>query len=197
MIKITDAKFLISSPNLALCPDFGMSEVAFLGRSNVGKSSLINALTGRNSLAKSSSTPGKTQLINFFEVAFDRDGEKIPAIFVDLPGFGYAKVSKSMHADWHSNLNDYLKNRPHIRSFVHLVDARHFDLEADLNLKDYLRSFVRGDQKILTIYTKADKLNQSAKAALRKADPAGLLVSTLKKTGLDEAREAVFGSMFA
>ena len=108
-MRIISAKFLLSAQGIDDSPEFGISEVAFLGRSNVGKSSIINALTNHNGLAKSSSTPGKTQLINYFEVVIDNDGEKIPLIFVDLPGFGYAKVSKSMQNAWQQNLDKYLR----------------------------------------------------------------------------------------
>ena len=292
MIVPINAKFLTSAASIADAPSFAMSEVAFLGRSNVGKSSLINALLARKGLAKSSSTPGKTQLINFFDVAFqsdapfglrdeilnvnsggasndrsyeqacdtcedelygdggskafhddhsgsnekapcsdrsdsatlhdDRDNsasphlnsaaagvsskssgsfaraekdekckEKFSLIFVDLPGFGYAKVSKKLHHIWQKNLDEFIKNRLEIKLFVHLIDARQFDLDIDKNLQNYLASFLRGDQKVVRLYTKCDKLNQSERTKLLRHDPQAVLVSTLKGSGLAKAREII------
>ena len=196
MIRALGAKFITSSPSIKEAPSFVTSEVVFLGRSNVGKSSLINALVNQKNLAKSSSTPGKTQLINFFEAEFceekeESQKEKFKLILVDLPGFGYAKVAKSKHDEWRKNLDEFLKFRSDIRLFIHLIDARHFDLDIDVNVDSYLKSFLRADQKILNLYTKSDKLNQSQKSAIMKFDPSGILVSTLSKNGIDKAREAI------
>ena len=196
MIRALSAKFITSSPSIKEAPSFVISEVVFLGRSNVGKSSLINALVNQKNLAKSSSTPGKTQLINFFEAEFceekeESEKEKFKLILVDLPGFGYAKVAKSKYDEWRKNLDEFLKFRSDIRLFIHLIDARHFDLDIDVNVDSYLKSFLRADQKILNLYTKSDKLNQSQKSAIMKFDPSGILVSTLSKNGIDKAREAI------
>lgn len=196
MIRALGAKFITSSLSIKEAPSFVTSEVVFLGRSNVGKSSLINALVNQKNLAKSSSTPGKTQLINFFEAEFceekeESEKEKFKLILVDLPGFGYAKVAKSKHDEWRKNLDEFLKFRSDIRLFIHLIDARHFDLDIDVNVDSYLKSFLRADQKILNLYTKSDKLNQSQKSAIMKFDPSGILVSTLSKSGIDKAREAI------
>ncbi|MGH1600631.1 ribosome biogenesis GTP-binding protein YihA/YsxC [Campylobacter majalis] len=189
MIRAISAKFITSTPSIKIAPEFGMSEIVFLGRSNVGKSSIINALTSHNSLAKSSSTPGKTQLINFFEVGIidDESAEKFNVMFVDLPGFGYAKVAKSLHNEWRKNLDEYLKFRTTIRLFVHLIDSRHFDLDIDKNVNEYIKSFLRPDQKLINLYTKSDKLNQSLKSAVLKHDPDGILVSTLNKNNINKA----------
>ena len=198
MIRVLNAKFISSSPSIKDAAEFALSEVVFLGRSNVGKSSLINALVNQKALAKSSSTPGKTQLINFFELEFDerddQSGEKtdkFKIMFVDLPGFGYAKVAKSKHEEWRRNLDEFLKFRSSIKLFVHLIDARHFDLDIDVNVNNYINEFLRPDQKILNFYTKADKLNQSSKSTVLKFDPNGTLVSTLNKVGIDKARELI------
>ena len=130
---LQSAQGIFDSPS----PD--RAEVAFLGRSNVGKSSLLNTLTNRKGLAKSSSTPGKTQLINYFEIKFKTDNEELPylyARFVDLPGFGY-KSSKSLKAEWNRNLTAYLEQRPNLQIFVHLIDSRHPQLEIDKMLMNF------------------------------------------------------------
>ena len=199
MMRPLSAKFITSSPSIKEAPSFVTSEVVFLGRSNVGKSSLINTLVNQKNLAKSSSTPGKTQLINFFEAEFCEEKEvgekdKFKLILVDLPGFGYAKVAKSKHDEWRKNLDEFLKFRSDIRLFIHLIDARHFDLDIDVNVDAYLKSFLRADQKILNLYTKSDKLNQSQKSAVMKFDPSGILVSTLNKSGIEKAREAIINN---
>lgn len=186
MIKICGAEFLISASEISQINDFAKSEVAFLGRSNVGKSSFINAIVNQKNLAKSSAIPGKTQLINFFEVNFkdeilskngENSAQNFSLIFVDLPGFGYAKVSKKMHFIWQKNLDEFIKNRTGIKLFVHLIDSRQFDLEIDENADSYIRSFLRPDQALIKFYTKSDKLNQKEKAAVLKHDPSAKFMS--------------------
>ena len=200
IVRIVEANFLSSSPDLKTCGDYALSELAFLGRSNVGKSSLINALCAKNGLAKSSSTPGKTRLINFFKVRFGGQLNEAlinsEAIFVDLPGFGYAKVSKATQAQWQRNLSEFLKARVHIRAFLHLIDSRHFNLASDDELGEFLGSFLRPNQRVLRVYTKADKLNQSERAKLKAHDKDAILVSTLKKTGIDELRKEIYKAIF-
>ena len=117
--------------------------------------------------------------------------EKFSLIFVDLPGFGYAKVSKKLHHIWQKNLDEFIKNRLEIKLFVHLIDARQFDLAIDKNLQNYLASFLRGDQKVVRLYTKCDKLNQSDRTKLLRHDPQAVLVSTLKGSVLAKAREII------
>lgn len=193
---IKDAVFLTSAPSIKQTPDPTVTEVVFVGRSNVGKSSLLNALTNRKSLAKSSSTPGKTRLINFFDLKVDMDGNDYTMRFVDLPGFGYAKVSKTMKEEWESNLTEFLLKRDTIRLFIRLIDARHEDLPNDQDVAEFLDSIKRPDQQILDVYTKIDKLKQNDLAKLRNRHPGAILVSNLKKRGIDQLRDAICESLF-
>ena len=179
-------KFLKSAPSIKEAIEPNFTEVALLGRSNVGKSSFLNAFSNQK-IAKTSSTPGKTKLINFFEV--EDDGKKY--VLVDLPGFGYAKVSKSMMKEWGKNLDEFLRNRFNIKLFIHLRDARHPNLEIDNNVDEYLKSFLRKDQQLLTVFTKIDKLKQSELAKLKREYPDALFVSNLKKRGIEEVRKKI------
>ncbi|MEO1941288.1 MAG: ribosome biogenesis GTP-binding protein YihA/YsxC [Campylobacterales bacterium] len=179
-------KFLKSAPSIREAVEPNLVEVALLGRSNVGKSSFLNAFTGQK-IAKTSATPGKTRLINFFEV--EEEGRKYR--LVDLPGFGYAKVSKSLQQEWGRKLDQFLRNRYNIKLFIHLRDARHPDLEIDNRVDEYLRSFLRKDQQIVTIFTKIDKLKQSELAKLLNRYPKALFVSNLKKRGIEEVRAKI------
>jgi GTP-binding protein len=179
-------KFLKSAPSIKEAIEPNLVEIALLGRSNVGKSSFLNAFLNQK-IAKTSSTPGKTQLINFFEV--EDDGKKY--VLVDLPGFGYAKVSKSLKKEWGKNLDEFLKNRFNIKLFIHLRDARHPKLEIDENVDNYLKSFLKPDQQILTVFTKIDKLKQSEIAKLKKEFPDALFVSNVKKRGFDKVKEKI------
>ena len=193
---IKDAVFLTSAPSIKQTPDPTVTEVVFVGRSNVGKSSLLNALTNRKSLAKSSSTPGKTRLINFFDLKVEMNGNDYAMRFVDLPGFGYAKVSKTMKEEWESNLTEFLLKRDTIRLFIRLIDARHEDLPNDQDVAEFLDSIKRPDQQILDVYTKIDKLKQNDLAKLRNRHPGAILVSNLKKRGIDQLRDAICESLF-
>lgn len=196
MIKVKDAYFVKSASKMEeTTPDI-TSEVAFLGRSNVGKSSLINALTHKKGLAKSSSTPGKTRLINFFHLNLTRDETPLSCQFVDLPGFGYAKVSKSMKEEWQRNLTNYIQRRASIRVFVHLIDSRHPFLEIDKEVSDYLHTILRPDQQILYLFTKSDKLGQSEISVIKKHYPNALLVSSSTKKGIDKAMEVIINTLF-
>jgi len=195
MVEIVDAKFVTSAPNIAASPDsLEQNEVVFMARSNVGKSSLLNALTNHKGLAKVSSTPGKTRLINYFDISFiDREsGEKSYAKFVDLPGFGYAKVSKSIKYDWEKNLTDYIAKRTQIKLFIHLIDCRHPDLDIDSSVSDFLLQNCRENQYILQIFTKIDKLNQKEQNALRKQFPHAIMVSSSKKRGINKAVQIIY-----
>ncbi len=195
MVEIVDAKFITSAPNVNAAPEADEhNEVVFMARSNVGKSSLLNALTNHKGLAKVSSTPGKTKLINYFDVTFlDRDTEqKLTAKFVDLPGFGYAKVSKSLKHDWEKNLTDYISKRDAIKIFIHLIDCRHPHLEIDTAVSDFLLQNIKEDQYIVQIFTKIDKLNQKEQSALRREFPNALMVSSSKKRGIHKISKVIY-----
>ncbi|MFA7661918.1 MAG: ribosome biogenesis GTP-binding protein YihA/YsxC [Anaerovoracaceae bacterium] len=163
-------------------------EIAFAGRSNVGKSSLLNLMTGRKSLARVSGSPGKTRTINFYEV----NGE---FRIVDLPGYGYAKVSKQVTAGWGEMVEKYLENRDYLRKVVQLVDIRHLPTNQDIQMYEYLRHYGLDG---LVVATKADKVsrNELAKqiAQIRKTlnlskEDKVIPVSALKRTGVDELME--------
>lgn len=195
MIDIVDAKFVTSAANINGAPQSEVqNEVVFMARSNVGKSSLLNALTNHKGLAKVSSTPGKTRLINYFDITFiDRESsEKSFAKFVDLPGFGYAKVSKSIKSDWEKNLTDYIALRAQIKIFIHLIDSRHPHLEIDKSVSDFLAEFSNESQHVLQIFTKIDKLNQKEQSALKREFPDALMVSSSKKKGMDKIVEIIY-----
>ncbi|MBL3519001.1 ribosome biogenesis GTP-binding protein YihA/YsxC [Aliarcobacter lanthieri] len=198
-MNLIDATFLQSAQSIVDSPAPNIAEVAFLGRSNVGKSSILNSLTNKKGLAKSSSTPGKTQLINYFDIKFKTTNEENPylfARFVDLPGFGYAKVAKSLKAAWNKNLTGYLQQRPNLQIFVHLIDSRHPELEIDKNVDEFLKTIKRGDQIIVNAFTKIDKLNSSELSKLKRDYPEGIFISNLKKRGIIELQNKITGYLF-
>ncbi|WP_419764992.1 MAG: ribosome biogenesis GTP-binding protein YihA/YsxC [Arcobacter sp.] len=200
-MRIVEASFMQSAQSIADSPGPDVAEIAFLGRSNVGKSSLLNTLTNRKGLAKSSSTPGKTQLINYFNIKFKTDEDNdmpadLYARFVDLPGFGYARVSKSIKAEWNRNLTGYLEKRPNLQMFIHLVDARHPELEIDKSVDDFLEKIKRGDQIIVHAFTKTDKLKQNDLAKLKREYPDGIFISNLKKRGISDLEKKITGYLF-
>ncbi|MBD2767779.1 YihA family ribosome biogenesis GTP-binding protein [Hymenobacter sp. BT664] len=153
---IRDARFLTSNSRADLCPAPTLPEYAFIGRSNVGKSSLLNMLTGRKGLAKTSASPGKTQLINHFLINEEW-------YLVDLPGYGYAKVSKTARAEWTRMINFYLRHRPNLMCVCVLIDSRHPPLPADLEFMEKL-----GEEGIpfVMIFTKIDKQSTAQTKAL-------------------------------
>lgn len=196
MILVKEAFFVKSASKLDESTPEGISEIAFIGRSNVGKSSIINALCHRKDLAKSSSTPGKTRLINFFHVTLVKEEKSYQIQLVDLPGFGYAKVSHALKDEWQKHLNEYLQKRLSIRLFVHLIDSRHPFLENDVEVQTYLEKICRPDQCIVKIFTKADKLKQSEISIIKKQYPGAILVSNSTKKGIDSALEKLFNLLF-
>lgn len=165
-------------------PEDNMIEIAFAGRSNVGKSSLLNLLTNRKSLARVSGSPGKTRTINFYRI---NDEFRI----VDLPGYGYAKASKAEQATWGDMMEKYLENRQGLKVVAQLVDVRHAPSKQDLQMYEYLRYYGLDG---LVIMTKADKVSRNElnknTAMIRKAldlkpEDRAIAVSALKKTGCD------------
>jgi len=198
MIDIINAKFITSAPTIKLAPEEELPEVAFLARSNVGKSSLLNSLVKHKGMAKVSATPGKTQLINFFNLEFrdQETDERQEARFVDLPGFGYAKVSKSIKSEWQKSLTQFIAEREQIKLFIHLIDARHPDLDIDADVDAYLDGILEGDQVLLHVFTKMDKLNQKELGALRNKFPGALMVSNSKKRGIDKLTQVIYEILF-
>ena len=150
-MKISSAEFIKSAFAQEHWTADGKPEISFLGRSNVGKSSLINSLLQRKGLARTSNTPGRTQSINFFLI-----NELF--YFVDLPGYGYAKVSKTMRADWGKMAEEYLAKREELALSIQLIDARHQPTELDRQLHEWL---VYHQKKHLIVATKADKLSSN------------------------------------
>ena len=159
-MRVVSAAIVESAGRLDQFPRGERAEVAFAGRSNVGKSSLINRLLGRRGLARTSSTPGRTRTINFYLV-----NEAV--LFADLPGYGYAKVSRSLQEDWWVLVEGYLTHRVPLRGVVHLVDARHPPTDRDQGLQDFLLAV--GAPSVVVL-TKADKVPRGQRRAVQVAD---------------------------
>lgn len=184
-----NTRFTTSAHTLGQLPDDSVAEVAFAGRSNAGKSSAINTITRNKKLARTSKTPGRTQLINHFEVVTGN-------YLVDLPGYGYAKVSKSQIRHWQAALGGYLKNRESLKCLVVVMDIRHALSDYDWRL---IEAAAQGDAAIHCLLTKSDKLSKNvAKSTLLKTaatlENEGIectlqTFSALKKTGVEEAHE--------
>ena len=149
--KYMQTKFLISAEKLSQCPDYTLPEFPLLGRSNVGKSSFINGLANHKKLARTSNTPGKTRLINFFQFS-----DKF--MIADLPGYGYAKVSKEAQNRWQKYLEEYLLKREQITSLVQLIDGRHDIQKNDFQMREWVENY---NLPIFTIVTKMDYVPKS------------------------------------
>ncbi|MBR9805015.1 YihA family ribosome biogenesis GTP-binding protein [bacterium] len=185
------AAFEISAQTLAQCPPDRGTEIAFAGRSNAGKSSAINCITRQNKLAKTSKTPGRTQLLNFFSLP---DG----AFLVDLPGYGYAKVSAEKKNRWQQHLEHYLRERRALQGLVLMMDVRHPLQPFDVMMLDWAAS---AGLPCHILLTKADKLKRNAaknaqftveKAIAGQANTSVQLFSAVDKTGLDQARQHLY-----
>ena len=191
-MNFNTVKFLISAQTLQQCPRDSGCEVAFAGRSNAGKSSAINTLTRNKGLARTSKTPGRTQLINHFEVEPEKR-------LVDLPGYGYAKVPKALKAKWDRNLAEYLQNRNSLSGLILLMDIRHPLQDYDQQMLNWA---AQAGLPVHILLTKADKLKRGpamssllgVEKLLRDMDPGFTLLSaqifsSLEKTGLPELEQ--------
>lgn len=160
-MKINKATYLISSPGFEQCPKLTQPEYAFIGRSNVGKSSIINALCNQKNLAKTSGTPGKTQLINHFEITSVKEDSRNNLIskwfLVDLPGYGFAKVSQTSRRRWEQMIENYLRKRENLTMVFVLIDSRHAPQKIDL---EFLEQLKKWQIPFCLIFTKSDKENQ-------------------------------------
>ncbi len=190
--------FLKSAPQLQFLPDPKVPEIAFAGRSNVGKSSLINALTNRNGLARTSNTPGRTQELNFFDI-----GDPLIFRICDMPGYGFAKAPPKVVQKWRFLINDYLRGRAVLKRTFVLIDSRHGIKPVDEEVMEMLD---KAAVSYRIVMTKADKVKQEQLdataeqvAAIAKKHPAAhpelLLTSSEKKQGIDELRRAVLDAV--
>ena len=192
-MTIKQASFVISNTDYKKCPDDNRNEYAFIGRSNVGKSSLINALTNNKSLAKTSSKPGKTQLINHFLINKEW-------YMVDLPGYGYAKTSKDKRSDWQTLIKSYIAERRSLKRVFTLVDARHGLKDNDREFFSFLDTYAVNYQIILTKIdkvkkTELPKLLDEINSKIEEhpaCNPEFLMTSAIKKSGISEIRDVMF-----
>lgn len=193
-INTHNAEILLSAANKSHYPQDDIPEIALAGRSNVGKSSFINTLLNRKNLARTSGKPGKTQLLNFFNI-----DDKLR--FVDVPGYGYAKVSKTERAKWGKMIEEYLTIRDNLRAVVSLVDLRHDPSADDVQMYEFLKYY---EIPVIVVATKADKIprgewNKHESAIKKKLDfdktDDFIIFSSVDKTGLDQAWDAILGKI--
>ncbi|MDS0525046.1 ribosome biogenesis GTP-binding protein YihA/YsxC [Clostridium sp. SHJSY1] len=191
---IKNSEFIISAVKREQYPNENRVEIAFVGRSNVGKSSIINALTNRKKLAKVSQTPGKTRLINFFLINDD-------FFLVDLPGYGYAKVSKAEQASWGKTIETYLHGREELKRVVLLVDSRHKPTGDDITMYKWIKHY---GYDVIVVATKKDKLSNNELRKSEKlikdtlkltSDDKFYFFSSLNKKGRDELVDNLFGDL--
>jgi GTP-binding protein len=186
-MKIPSAEFVKSAFNKSHWPRDGLPEISFLGRSNVGKSSLLNSLLQRKGLARTSNTPGRTQSINYFLI-----NESF--YFVDLPGYGFAKVSKSMRSDWGKMAEEYLTEREELALSIQLVDSRHEPSALDMQLHEWL---VFNNKDHLVVATKSDKLSanllQKQLTSIRQTMKGSIVLGYSASTG--KGKDAVWSEI--
>jgi GTP-binding protein len=197
-MQIKQATYIISSPEFEKCPQPDKAEYAFIGRSNVGKSSLINMLCNNEKLAKTSGSPGKTQLINHFEITSTIGDESkqssLKWYLVDLPGYGFAKVSQNSRRRWEQMIENYLRKRENLTMVFVLIDSRHSPQKIDL---EFLENLKKWDVPLCLIFTKSDKENQRTVSknvkdflnAMRETWqflPQHFISSAVKKSGRDK-----------
>lgn len=196
-MHIKKAQYLISSPSYEKCPPPDLPEYAFIGRSNVGKSSLINMLTNNDKLAKTSNSPGKTQMINHFEIISVEkpgDAKETKWFLVDLPGYGFAKISQSSRRKWEQMIENYLRKRENLVNVFVLIDSRHSPQKLDL---EFIQNLELWQLSYTLIFTKADKEKQAVVSknvksfleALRNTQqflPQHFVSSSAKKMGKDK-----------
>lgn len=199
MIRVLGAQFVTTAVEPKGYPAGHTAEVAFVGRSNVGKSSMINALTGRKKLVRVSNTPGRTRTLNFFDVELMRDAERHRVRLADLPGYGFAKASKADKAQWVDMISTYLEKRHRLEAVVSIIDAEVGPTPDDLTTLDYLQAHER---RILVVATKIDRLPKARRKprlhqlAEQLALPreAVLAFSSVEKLGVEEVWEALLGT---
>ncbi len=200
-IKIIRSEYVTSAVSKKTCPEEILPEIVFVGRSNVGKSSLINSLTNRKSLARTSGTPGKTQTINFFRVTLKLPADESREIFfVDLPGYGYAKTSKTNRKLWAKFIDEYLSSRRDIKFVCQLIDMRHEPQESDLKS---FAGLVEKNLPVLIVATKSDKIGKTQRQkhldAIKKSlgvdDESVLPYSSTKNEGRSELLDVIANSL--
>ena len=194
-MQIRTSSYIISNPDFNGCPTPDRPEYAFIGRSNVGKSSVINMITNNDKLAKTSGAPGKTQLINHFDIeSISKSGKVVKWFLVDLPGYGFAKVSVSQRKNWEQMIENYLRKRENLTYVFLLIDSRHEPQKSDLAFADRLGKW---EIPFCLVFTKSDKENQrtvsaNVKAFLTKMRetwqflPKHFVTSAMKKLGREE-----------
>ncbi|MFS9035867.1 ribosome biogenesis GTP-binding protein YihA/YsxC [Streptococcus australis] len=195
-VNTHNADILLSATNKSHYPQDDIPEVALAGRSNVGKSSFINTMLNRKNLARTSGKPGKTQLLNFFNI-----DDKLR--FVDVPGYGYARVSKKEREKWGKMIEEYLTSRENLRAVVSLVDLRHEPSADDVQMYEFLKYY---EIPVILVATKADKIprgkwNKHESMIKKKLDfdrtDTFIIFSSVNKTGVEEAWDAIFDYSFS